>query len=80
MNITACNKLVGRNLRWIRIYKGLTQQEIGMYLHITFQQVQKYEVGLNRVSAGTILALSTFLNVPIEWFFKEEPFFVRTGI
>lgn len=74
MDITTYNKRVGRNFRWLRVHNGFTQQEIGAFLNVTFQQVQKYEQGTNRISAGTVLALSKKMNVPVEWFFTEGLF------
>lgn len=72
IDLTHYHKIVGQNIKWIRIHSGFTQQEIGTFLNITFQQVQKYELGTNRVSAGTLLALSQKMNVPVEWFFRED--------
>lgn len=79
MDIAHYHKIVGQNIKWIRIHNGFTQQEIGKFLKVTFQQVQKYELGTNRVSAGTILALSQKMNVPVEWFFRENLFHRKEG-
>ena len=74
IDLTHYHKIIGQNIKWIRIHSGFTQQDIGTFLNITFQQVQKYELGTNRVSAGTLLALSQKMNVPVEWFFREDFF------
>ena len=54
---------------------GLSQEELGQRLGLTFQQVQKYELGRNRVSASRLYQLSEELGVPISWFFEgiERP-------
>jgi transcriptional regulator with XRE-family HTH domain len=62
---------VGRRLRAQRVALGLSQEALGQRLGLTFQQVQKYELGLNRVSASRLYQLSEELGVPISWFFEE---------
>lgn len=61
---------VGRQLRKRRTDLGLTQQELARVLNITYQQVQKYETGGNRVNAGKLFILAKALDVPIEYFFQ----------
>lgn len=48
---------------------GISQEKLGDLLDLTFQQVQKYEKGTNRVGAGRLLEISTILKVPIEYFY-----------
>ena len=56
---------VGRNVRIWRMAKGLSQAQLAHRLGVTFQQVQKYEVGANRIGTGRLVKLATILGVPI---------------
>jgi len=60
---------VGKKLKLRRINLGLSQQKVGKLMKITFQQIQKYEKGENRISAGKLYKLSKILKVPIIYFF-----------
>jgi transcriptional regulator with XRE-family HTH domain len=62
--------LVGRNIRIHRIDKGLTQTELGKRIGVTFQQVQKYEQGVNRVGGGRLFKIADVLELPISTFFE----------
>ena len=62
--------LVGQRLRWRRRELRLTQEQLGEQLGLTFQQVQKYEKGVNRISAGRLYELSTVLDVPVLYFYE----------
>ena len=64
------NQQIGRNLRALRQSRNLTQEQIGDVLGMTFQQVQKYETGKNRISGGSLVELSNFFKVPIYFFFS----------
>ena len=64
---------VGRRIRVRRIEKRLSQTELGNSVGVTFQQVQKYEKGVNRVGAGRLRQISDTLEVPISWFFEDAP-------
>jgi transcriptional regulator with XRE-family HTH domain len=64
------DKLVGRNIRVFRLAKGLSQTELADALGVTFQQVQKYENGINRVGSGRLLKASTILGVKVTDFFE----------
>lgn len=60
---------VGKQIRQRRRARKLSQQKLAAAIGITFQQLQKYENGTNRVSAGRLYAISTVLDVPVgEWF------------
>ncbi|WP_208442151.1 helix-turn-helix domain-containing protein, partial [Bartonella raoultii] len=50
---------------------GLTQKTLGSFLGVSFQQIQKYEKGLNRVSASCLLEIATKLQVPISFFYAD---------
>lgn len=60
---------VGGRLRYFRWKSGLSQQTLGEQIGITFQQIQKYERGTNRISASTLHAMSQILGAPVESFF-----------
>jgi transcriptional regulator with XRE-family HTH domain len=69
----AVDKLVGRNIRVLRLAKGLSQTELADELGVTFQQVQKYEKGTNRVSASRLQEMCHVLQVPVQFFFEGLP-------
>lgn len=61
---------VGKRVRHRRWMLGVTQQELGDSVGIKFQQIQKYETGMNRVSASRLWDISDTLNVPVSFFFE----------
>jgi transcriptional regulator with XRE-family HTH domain len=61
---------VGQQLKRMRILRNLTQTDVAQGLKISFQQVQKYELGRNRISASRLFELSHILNVPPTFFFE----------
>ena len=61
--------IVGERIRRRRILTGLTQDQLGDALGVSYQQIQKYETGANRVSAGRLYLLSQKLDVSPSWFF-----------
>lgn len=64
---------VGSRVRLRRNQVGISQQQLAAHLGITFQQVQKYEKGMNRVGASRLQAISSILKVPVSFFFDEAP-------
>jgi transcriptional regulator with XRE-family HTH domain len=64
---------VGSRIRSRRILLGMSQQDLGEALGITFQQVQKYERCVSRVGASRLFALSRVLDVPTSFFFEDMP-------
>jgi transcriptional regulator with XRE-family HTH domain len=64
---------VGVRMRLRRTLMGMSQERLGDALGLTFQQVQKYERGVNRVSASRLFDLSRVLDVPISFFFDDMP-------
>jgi transcriptional regulator with XRE-family HTH domain len=64
---------VGSRVRIRRMMLGMTQEKLGDALGISFQQVQKYEKGTNRVSAGRLHHISHVLQVPVPFFFEGAP-------
>jgi transcriptional regulator with XRE-family HTH domain len=67
----AIDRLVGGQLRKRRIELGLTQLSVAEAIGVTFQQIQKYERGSNRVVASRLYDLANTLEVPLEYFFAE---------
>ena len=49
---------------------GMSQERLGDLLGLTFQQVQKYEKGVNRIGAGRLFEVARFLNVPVDFFYE----------
>jgi transcriptional regulator with XRE-family HTH domain len=62
---------VGSRVRLRRNMLGLSQEKLGEAISLTFQQVQKYERGANRIGASRLLELSRVLGVPVSFFFDE---------
>jgi len=62
---------VGKNIRIFRLAKGLSQSELGDAIGVTFQQVQKYEKGTNRVGSSRIVKLAIALGVPVNRLFSD---------
>jgi transcriptional regulator with XRE-family HTH domain len=79
---------IGQRVRALRLQRGLSQTELGQLISVTFQQVQKYEKGANRISAGRLQRMAEVLDVPVAYFFAvpadtsdaaaEEAGFLRT--
>ena len=61
---------VGKKLRHIRNLRGLSQEKLAAQIGLTFQQLQKYENGTNRVSASVLYEFSNILQVPVSSFFE----------
>ena len=61
---------VGRNVRIWRMTKGLTQEELAGRVGVTFQQLQKYEIGGNRIPTGRLVKFSGILGIPISALFE----------
>ena len=64
---------VGNRVRMRRTLLGFTQEKLGEALRLTFQQVQKYERGTNRISSSRLYQIGLILNVPVSFFFEEMP-------
>jgi transcriptional regulator with XRE-family HTH domain len=69
--VTQIDKLVGNRIRMRRKMLDMTQTELGQKLDISFQQVQKYETGTNRVAAGRLQHIAHILKVPLPFFFED---------
>jgi transcriptional regulator with XRE-family HTH domain len=62
---------VGHRVRLRRMLIGMSQERLGELLGLTFQQVQKYEKGINRIGAGRLFEVSGILGVPISFFYDD---------
>lgn len=61
---------VGRKLKQIRTMRRLSQTDVARDLNLSFQQIQKYEIGSNRIAASRLYELSRILEVPTSYFFE----------
>ena len=64
---------VGSRVRLRRMLLGMSQEKLGEQLGLTFQQVQKYEKGVNRIGASRLFDLAQILGVPVQFFYEEAP-------
>jgi transcriptional regulator with XRE-family HTH domain len=64
---------VGSRVRFRRMLLGMSQEKLGERLGLTFQQVQKYEKGINRIGASRLFDLAQVLGVPVQFFYEEIP-------
>lgn len=64
---------VGSRVRVRRMLLGMSQERLGEQLGLTFQQVQKYEKGINRIGASRLFDLARVLGVPVQFFYEEAP-------
>jgi len=70
---------VGNRVRMRRMLIGMSQERLGKELGLTFQQVQKYEKGTNRISASRLYRMAQILGVPVQYFFEDLPQSVASG-
>ncbi|MBD3769447.1 MAG: helix-turn-helix transcriptional regulator [Rhodobacterales bacterium] len=63
------DRVVGQRIRWRRRELKLSQEQLAELLSLTFQQVQKYEKGVNRVSAGRLFEIASVMGVPVNYFY-----------
>ena len=73
------DKYVGSRVRMRRIMLGMSQEKLGEALGLTFQQVQKYEKGTNRVGASRLQQISEILQVPVSFLFDGGPSGIVNG-
>lgn len=71
--INPTDKHVGARVRMRRMMLGMSQEKLGHSLGLTFQQVQKYEKGTNRIGASRLQHISNILQVPVSFFFEGGP-------
>ena len=70
---------VGNRVRLRRMLIGMSQERLGELLGLTFQQVQKYEKGVNRIGAGRLFEVSRILGVTIEYFYEGVNSMLASG-
>ena len=66
----AIDQHVGERIRLRRTERGLTQEQLAAALEISYQQIQKYETGANRISAGRVFEIARTLEVTVGYFFE----------
>jgi len=66
------DRIIGANIKRLRVSRGLSQAELGACLPVTYQQIQKYENGVNSVSAADLGRLTVALKCSIEEFFEVQ--------
>ena len=71
MSVNPIDLYVGTKLKIRRVELGLSQSKLGELAGITFQQVQKYEKGMNRIGSSRLYSLSKILKVPVDYFFED---------
>jgi transcriptional regulator with XRE-family HTH domain len=64
---------VGSRVRLRRMLLGMSQEKLGERMGLTFQQIQKYEKGTNRIGASRLYQISQILEVPVQFFFDDAP-------
>jgi transcriptional regulator with XRE-family HTH domain len=64
---------IGSRLRLRRLQNGLSQAQLGAAVGVSFQQIQKYENGTNRISMNRLLQMASILEVPLNWFIEGLP-------
>ncbi len=70
----ACDEIdieIGKRVRQARVAAGLSQTQLGVQLGVSFQQVQKYEKGVNRIGGGRLYKIARFLGVKVTYFFDD---------
>ena len=70
-NVDDNERRIGIRIKLRRLTLGLSQKDLAQRLGLSYQQVQKYEAGKNRLSAGRLANVAQVLNVPITWFFDD---------
>jgi transcriptional regulator with XRE-family HTH domain len=70
---------VGERVRMYRVKAGISQTDLGRHLGITFQQIQKYEKGINRIGASRLQQISELLSIPVAALFDDLPGAKRIG-
>jgi transcriptional regulator with XRE-family HTH domain len=68
---TKIDKAIGQKIRAQRLLKEMTQERLGQKLGVTFQQIQKYELGINRVGSGRLYEIAEIFEVPLASFFED---------
>lgn len=70
-SFTHVDKVIGRTLRSLRERASLSQSDLAKFLNVSYQQVQKYEKGSDRISVRSLITISKVLGVPLRYFIEE---------
>jgi transcriptional regulator with XRE-family HTH domain len=65
------DKVIGMKIHELRVSMGLSRQQLAAKIYVTHQQLQKYEKGTNRISAGRLVSIAKALRKPVSYFFDE---------
>ena len=76
--VSAVDELIGLHIKRRRYLLGLSQSELGNALDVSIQQIQKYEIATNRISASKLYILAQIMQVPISYFFNIEEVSAKT--
>lgn len=68
--IDRIDKFIGNKIHELRIALGLSRQQLSTQINVTHQQLQKYEKGTNRVSAGRLAVVANYMNKPVSYFYE----------
>jgi len=68
----AIDRLIGKNIRHYRLLRGWSLAALGQAVGVTFQQIQKYEGGINRVAASTLFRIAHVLSIDLNQFFDNR--------
>ena len=69
--IDQIDKHIGAKIQELRLASGMSRQQLGEKIEVTHQQLQKYEKGTNRVSAGRLAIIAKFLKKPVQYFYED---------
>lgn len=64
---------IGRKIKAFRKHKGLSQEKLAELIGLSFQQIQKYEAGTNRLNTDKLQAIANTLSIPVAAFFEDQP-------
>lgn len=68
----ALDTIIGQNLRFFRLRRGLSQAQLGAALRVSYQQIQKFERAVNRIAASQLYVASRALRAPVDEFFRRR--------
>lgn len=69
--IKSVDTLIGKKIFALRLYKGMSRQQLGSMIGVTHQQLQKYEKGTNRISIGRLILISKALGKSLDYFYSD---------
>ncbi len=69
--ISKVDKLIGERIYSLRLAKGLSRQQLAKAIEVTHQQLQKYEIGLNRIPIGRLILIAKALEKNIDYFYED---------